>query len=98
MFSATARLVTQRSIACFSMKRCASFSVMRSCSISRHFARFTTRMSYIFSSMEAVFSSIRRSLYRVAHSSVSDWVMICGVVGLDTASTPKGETRALISG
>ena len=57
--------------------------------ISRHFARFTTRMSSIFSSMEAVFSSMRRSLSRVAHSSVSDWVMICGVVALQTVTSTE---------
>ena len=92
------RRVTQRSIARFSIRRCASCSVRWSLSISIHFARFTIRISSIFLSSVAVFCSIRRRRSRVLRSSRSDCVMICAVVGLDTVSTPKSDTRALISG
>ena len=78
--------VTHLSMACFSMKRCASFSVIFSCSISSSFARFIMRISSIFSSMEAVFCSMRRRRSLVPQRSCSDWDTVCEEVGLLGAS------------
>ena len=61
-------------------------------------ARFTRRISAIFSSMEAVFCSIFRRRSRVPHSNCRDCRIIWGVVGFCSVSTPEGETRAVMSG
>ena len=42
------RFVTHLSIACFSIYLCASLSVMRSCSISSHFARSIWRNTCVY--------------------------------------------------
>ena len=74
MFSAISLRVTHLSIACFSIYRCASASVIPSEFISAHFARFISLISSIFSWSERVFVSIflSRSLVALSQSTVID--------------------------
>ena len=60
--------------------------------MSSHLARFTRRISSIFSSTEAWRASMRRSRSRVAQSTLSDWRTTCSGAGLDTVSTPYSVT------
>ena len=86
---AISRLVVQRSMACFSMWRWASASVIFSCSMSSHFARFTRRISSIFSSTEVAFSSMRRNRSRAETSHFRLWFSSRADVGFASALADK---------
>ena len=79
-------------MASFSMYLCASASVMPRRSMSSHLARFTRRISSIFSSTVAWRSSMRRSRSRVAQSTRKDCRTNCSGAGFETVRTPYSVT------
>lgn len=95
--SATSLLVTHLSIACFSIYRWAWGSSMFFWLISSHLARFTSRISAIFSSTDKVFVRIfpERSLALAIHPRA--WMMVWREVGFGRVKTPCFTTLSKIS-
>ena len=94
---AISRRVTQRSIACFSMKRWAAGSSMPRSEMRIHLARLTRRISDIFSSMESVRPSRRTSRSDAACIQPRARASRERAVGLGKVNTPKPVTLALTS-
>ena len=70
---------------------------MPSRSMSSHLARFTRRISSIFSSTEAWRSSMRRRRSRVAHRTRRLWRTTCAGAGFGMVMTPCSSTLAQTS-
>ena len=92
--SATVRLGTQRSMAWRLMQRWASGSDIFSSLMSSHLARFTRRISSIFSSMGWIFFSYPRSRSRAAVIQFSPRRRASRGTGRGRTNTPCSAARA----